>query len=543
MLERKYLTQFSIVTVLLFLQAIVFSSLALFISGEWQKSADSQEQVLGEIRIAGLTLSGLSRQEAEQRLLPVVRRIAVSPISLSLDGNLHQINPTKLKLTVDLQKTLAEAMELSREQSGILAWWDRLFGESLPVEVNLRLAYDRGELSRQVIEISKQIDRKAIPATLRISGKSAVVVPEVEGYRVNVDQTVAKIETALQKGGQATSIPIVVEKDIPAITRTTLAGADTFLGEQETVINAAVPKRLNNVVKAAQLLDGTVILPQQLFSFLDRVGPFVAEKGYEPVPVLEDEEIPDGVAGGATQVASTLYVAAVKSHLPIVERHNNRRPVEFLPIGEDAYVDGKEFDLRFINRTSAAIFIHAEVINQKLRVALFGATPTEGEVTLEIKNEETFPPDTIVRVDPELPPGGERIVRIGKAGLRAKVYTVWKDKSGKEHRELLSDNFYKPLHNIIASGPGKEGEENKNQDASQQDGSLFLPDTSIDSSGSSGNNNRNTGSNDTGSTDTGSRRPPDIDPLPENMAPAQSGSSGSSNSGAKQKKPEIIYLN
>jgi vancomycin resistance protein YoaR len=461
-LQKQLLKPFTFMLAVVFLQIVLLSAVSLYLSDMWSSQTEKAAVYHQDLSIAGIAIGGLDEQEAALLLRQKADQIMQSSIELVVEKKSFWIDAKKINLSYNLQQSLQEAKARSDKLSGISAIWANVMGEDLSSTISLYPTYDEAKLASMVADIAKQVNRPAIPVSAKVNGKMITIVPEVVGYEVEIEKTIAKIREELTNP-TILKVPAILKQTQPELTAKQLEGLDTLLAEQITTVDTTVTKRLVNVQRAAELINNTFVLPDQMVSFNALAAPYRKENGYEPVPILEDEEIPDGVAGGATQVASSLYVTAVKSNLPIVERHNNRRPLGFLPEGHDAFVRDQEIDLRFMNRTGKAIYIYAQVTGNQLRVAIFGTKPTHGEIAIVSEKVETYPPETIVRKDMNMLPGDERIVRFGTEGMRVKVYTTWKEKDGKFVKKLLSDDYYKPLHHIIAIGPKREDDKVANE--------------------------------------------------------------------------------
>src|SRR5690606_15307022 len=69
--------------------------------------------------------------------------------------------------------------------------------------------------------------------------------------------------------------------------------------------------RAVNIANAARKIDGIVLSPGEVFSFNERVGPRTQENGFTMAPEIQGDETVNGWGGGACQLASTLYAAAL----------------------------------------------------------------------------------------------------------------------------------------------------------------------------------------------------------------------------------------
>ncbi|WP_027414880.1 VanW family protein [Aneurinibacillus terranovensis] len=456
MLQRNYAREFMLVFLLLLFQLVIFNGISLQLSGEW-KQQGKESPLYNGITIAGVEVGGLLPEEAETRVRQLVSKINAATLEITMDGKSYPVNKKDIQLAYDIAGTIQEAKNVSEESSGITAIWKKWSGTAPSLNIPLKVSYNRESLSAIINQIGKNVNRPAVPAREKVEENKITVIPEQEGYKVDVQNTLAMVQQELQVFQRQLKVPLVVTTDTPTVTRAMLQPINTLLSEEETTIKSSVPNRLFNVQRAAELLNGVVVNPQETFSFTKKIAPFSDTNGYTPVAILSDEDIQDGVAGGASQVASTLYIAAVKTHLPILERHNNARPVDYLPAGYDAFVNGKDMDLRFLNNGKTPIYIYAEAKSDRLHISIFGGKDQKTNVQITAKQLQTFSPDTIARPDETLAAGQEKIVRLGEKGVRVKVSISYTDKDGSTKQEALSDDFYKPLPNIIAVGPQVEG--------------------------------------------------------------------------------------
>ncbi len=427
-----------------FVQLILFTMVSLYAVSQWTDHSFWNQTLHRNLRIAGIPVGGLTAEEAASKLQDAIKASAGREIHFVLDGRSFSIDRTSLEITYDVDRAVQEAFELDEQ-------------ENAPIQVS----FNRAELSKQLDEIGKEIDRPAVSASAEVSGKTIRILPEVIGYRIDIDRSVASFEEFLSTRLDATRVElnVTVQQDVPTMIAKDLADINTFLADRELSVNREIMGRLENARKAVDYLNGAIVFPGEVFSFVDRTGPYTVERGYSPVEVVSGVEGQEQWAGGATQVASALYYALLKSQMPVIERHATQRPVDFTELGLEAQVNDNGLDLRFHNHTDGPVFIHAAMQDNRIRVALFGVKQDLPEVTIATETEKSIPPNTIVRVDPDLAPNQEIIHRKGSDGHVVLVYQTWREKNGTIVKKKVSYNYYKPLHNIIAVGPVMEEKE------------------------------------------------------------------------------------
>ena len=141
--------------------------------------------------------------------------------------------------------------------------------------------------------------------------------------------------------------------------------------------------------------------------------------------------------GGACQVSTTLYNAALLAGLDIVERHCHGRPCAYVPYGQDAATayDGG-VDLKFKNTLAHPIILHqaVELHGGKITFEIFG-NPAD-RVKIAIHNAYSWVSRTdgmdTVTIDQSLAAGQEVVDDSGCNGINQRVWRVWLDDDGKE---------------------------------------------------------------------------------------------------------------
>lgn len=216
----------------------------------------------------------------------------------------------------------------------------------------------------------------------------------------------------------------------------TLTYTEDWDGEQEqiAIIKLKIPNTHSapTVEYAVEILDGQLIEPNNLFSFLDVV--------VLPSEVADSEE-------ELSFLASGLYALALQTDLEILERHARQSPASYLETGLEATVDGEEnLDLKFYHTNNYSFTIEAGLSGEEVELALT-APNADLNYSYSIENEREIAYRTIYRYNPELKPGAENVLQEGKAGKHVEVYRM--NNTMEANKELISRDFYPPIHQII----------------------------------------------------------------------------------------------
>lgn len=148
--------------------------------------------------------------------------------------------------------------------------------------------------------------------------------------------------------------------------------SEELLAQFSTKIYSTDSARQNNLEITSKKLNGTVVKPNETFSFTKTIGPSTAAKGYEEADIYDSHGNKiKGYGGGNCQVSSTLYNAVQKvSSLEVVERHEHSNTVPYVKEGHDAAVAYGSVDFKFKNTNNFSIKILVETSKKYVVVKL-----------------------------------------------------------------------------------------------------------------------------------------------------------------------------
>ncbi|MGN0181845.1 MAG: VanW family protein [Candidatus Ornithomonoglobus sp.] len=214
-----------------------------------------------------------------------------------------------------------------------------------------------------------------------------VIENEVYGRYLDLSETESLI-SGLVENGDVIYIPYYTTA--PEITAEQL-GAKLFnavIGSYSTSYGTSSANRCANIANAASKINETVLMPGDVFSFNNTVGPRSAANGFYTAKEYVNGDTVDGIGGGTCQVSSTLYNAVLYSDLSIVSRTNHMFPVDYCPIGQDATVADTGVDFKFVNSMNYPIKISAVTSGYTVTVSIIG-TERDDPRTVKIENTTT----------------------------------------------------------------------------------------------------------------------------------------------------------
>jgi vancomycin resistance protein YoaR len=213
----------------------------------------------------------------------------------------------------------------------------------------------------------------------------------------------------------------------------------------------------NNISIPTSDINGTVVQPGEVFDFWSALGPVTYARGYrDGGAIINGRTQPTGaLAGGICSTSTTLFNAAARAGLEILERTNHYYYITRYPMGLDATVyktatGGRS--MRFRNDTAYPILIRGTTGVGSVRFEIWGP-PTGRKVSFSrptIKNV-TRATDSI-EYTTSLAPGVRKRVEYPTNGMQVWVTRTVRDAAGKIiHRNTWYSN-YRRVNGIVLVG-------------------------------------------------------------------------------------------
>ncbi len=319
-----------------------------------------------------------------------------------------------------------------------------------------RRDYSEDLLNQYVQSVANQVNRPAVEATIASFNTETYEFefnPSQPGADLDADALKASIVEAIRNGGGSVALPVTVVR--PQVSTEEVSSQYGLIDYAITNASSSSKARINNIVTAMSYINGTCVKPGETFSFNDTVGERTVARGFKKATAYSSGEVTEQIGGGICQVSTTLFNAAVKADMEIVERHNHSLTVHYVDKGKDATVDWGNQDFRFKNTSSDNIYICCYLTDDKrVRFGIFGKLLPNGEkITVEAVTTEVLEAETEYQQSAFLPPGETYVLQKGRNGYKAEAYKVRWDALGNEiSRELLCKSVYKRKNEIIQFG-------------------------------------------------------------------------------------------
>ena len=277
------------------------------------------------------------------------------------------------------------------------------------------------------------------------------VYPEVNGIDFSI--TLAQAKDLLKEEKEEYIIPLKITSPEKTIDKLGKEAFPEKLSEYVTRYDASNKNRSNNLELASKKIDGTIVMPGEIFSYNKTVGERTISAGYKEAAIYSGGKVIDGIGGGICQLSSTLYNAVVYANLEIVSRSNHQFLTSYVPAGRDATVSWGTIDFKFKNTRNYPIKIVSNVKNGLATVKIYGMKEDEEyEIVIESKVTQAIPYTVNYIEDSNLEKGKEEIQQYGSNGAKSITYKIFKKNGVEISKSILSNDTYNALERIVIKG-------------------------------------------------------------------------------------------
>lgn len=234
-------------------------------------------------------------------------------------------------------------------------------------------------------------------AVLRLDGDDRVVVAQESsvGRQVTAKAFGEAVVPLLTGSGEARTGEIATVVLQPQLT----SASAQRLGIKEKVSSFTVafppaPYRSTNIARAVELINGSVVLPGQEWSFNRTVGERTKDNGFVDGIMINNGQYVKSPGGGVSAVATTMFNAMFFAGVKPVEYGAHSFYIERYPEGREATVAWGTLDLRWTNDSGHALYIKAESTDTSVTITFLGTKKYDEIRATKGPRTNTKPPGT-----------------------------------------------------------------------------------------------------------------------------------------------------
>lgn len=153
-----------------------------------------------------------------------------------------------------------------------------------------------------------------------------------------------------------------------------------------TTEHVCCESRVTNIHRFADIVNGAYVLPGEVFSLNNYVGPRTIENGFVPAGAIRLGHLTEEIGGGVSQFATTFFNAAYFAGLDYEEYQSHSLYFSRYPYGREATISTPYPDLVIINTTAFPILIGTSYTDTTITVSMYS---TKNVIVEELAQRST----------------------------------------------------------------------------------------------------------------------------------------------------------
>ena len=459
--EQQYIVKSSKKKIMTILICAIILVVAIFASTGFALFNINNTKIISNISIEGIEIGGLTKKEAEQKILEKIEKNVEQNIIVKTNDFEYQFQLSQIEAKYDTNKAIEDAYSIGRDgnifKNNLEIFKRKIKNKNIEVGID----YNQELLDNIINEIAVKIPGAVEKPSYCIEDKKLTITKGKAGNTINKEkfkeEVIKRLE--LEKQNEPIELEIInvepeaididkiysevhkeaknayytkdpfqvyphvdgVDFDLeaarellkedkeeyvidlkittPEIT-TNRIGSEAFpdlLSTFSTKYDASNTPRTTNLKLAMNKLNGVVVSPGETFSYNKTLGKRTAEAGYREAGGFAGGRVVQTLAGGICQISSTLYDAVVYANLEIVERHNHMFLAGYVGAGKDATVVYGAYDFKFKNTRKYPIMLKTSIGSGVARIDVFGIKE-DVEYEVEISSKIlSYTPFKVVR--------------------------------------------------------------------------------------------------------------------------------------------------
>ena len=430
-----------------------------------KKVAAWENKIYPEVSVHGVNIGGLNEEEAINLLKEKLPNLIVDKkITVLAADKTLELNYDTLNLNYDIESVVNEAVVYGKD-NGLFAKNSLINGKN-SIELNPKVNFDEEALVAFENKVLEEVNIEPKNASINVNSGNVAIVPEEVGKTIDKEDLHNKLVESIS-GNPSNDIELSFElKDQEASVKSTdLESITGKISEYSSHYNNTGDGRVRNMEIAAGIINGTLVMPGEEFSYNALIGDTTPDKGYEKANTYVGNEIVPDYGGGICQVSTTLYRAVMRANIRSTERMNHSLTVSYSEPGLDATVANGVVDYKFVNTYDFPIYIQGYVSGGVVNFTIYGNVEAMGNKTYELVNEvhEKYDPKKKYEDDPTMEAGTEKVVSYGMPGYKASSYQITYENGVEVNRELISTDVYMTTDTVVKRGTKKKEEPKKEE--------------------------------------------------------------------------------
>jgi len=191
--------------------------------GIYAYDSGREHQITKGITVGGVPVGEMKEAAARAKLRRAVLEPLNRPVVARYEGKHYKLTPAQAKVGVDIDGSISQAIQRSREGNIFARTARNLQGKQIDEDIKLDINYNHRAITRMVRRISKQVDRAPRDATLNLEKGDVNPTPSATGLSVQAAKLRRQLRRSLLSVDGSRSVKVRTKLVEPKVTSKDLA--------------------------------------------------------------------------------------------------------------------------------------------------------------------------------------------------------------------------------------------------------------------------------------------------------------------------------
>ncbi|MFB0917508.1 MAG: VanW family protein, partial [Clostridiaceae bacterium] len=237
-------------------------------------------KIFNGVKVNGIDVGGMTKDEAMEKLTTeLVDPLADRYVLFKYNGLDDYMSYNRLEVKLD-PETVNEAMKAGKSTDNFKML--EYAKTSYPASIKAKLSYDKDHLNRVVEDVRKFVLNTSMAKAAEMVDGHVVLKKDAKADKLDVKKLTDALVAAIDFNPEDNErIDAVIEKVPAPVTQADLDVINSKISSFTTDYSWSPSGRYHNIGLAASILNGSLVMPGQVFSFNTTLGPTTADRGYK----------------------------------------------------------------------------------------------------------------------------------------------------------------------------------------------------------------------------------------------------------------------
>jgi lipoprotein-anchoring transpeptidase ErfK/SrfK len=189
-----------------------------------------QDKIGKGVTIGGVDVSGLKRDAAEAKLRQEILAPLNREITVDHGSRRWRLTAREAKVATNLDATVTDALERSREGNVLKRTWRGVTGQKLDARLQPEVTFADAAVIRLLDRVRKSVNRPAMNATIKFAVSGPTTTPSHDGLAVDATELHKKINAALGSPTSSRRFSATTHHVAPAVS------TDKLIAQNKTTL-------------------------------------------------------------------------------------------------------------------------------------------------------------------------------------------------------------------------------------------------------------------------------------------------------------------